>query len=161
MWEWGLKKEHIGKQPDDWGKVWIKGTPFMPTLTCIQQLKTHLDKPHWRWYMFCYRVWLRTLFSAEIVKLLFLQKRYLQQSTHRALMYLKPLPAFDAWFQVQDELIRARSLLRGSDSVESVIRLLDETFQRLQTEVASSDVIIEAKSETSDTITKDTRDQYC
>ena len=36
---------------------------------------------------------------------------------------------------MQEELSRARSMLRGSESVESVIRLLDETFERLQSEV--------------------------
>ena len=40
---------------------------------------------------------------------------------------------------MQEELTRARSLLRCSESVESVIDLLDQTFQRLQSDVASAD----------------------
>ena len=41
--------------------------------------------------------------------------------------------------------------MRGSESVESVIKLIDETFERLQTEVAGSDVI-ESKQTGSDVI---------
>ena len=41
---------------------------------------------------------------------------------------------------MQEELNRARSLLRSSESVESVIQLLDQTFERLQSDVASADL---------------------
>ena len=41
---------------------------------------------------------------------------------------------------MQEELNRARSLLRCSESVETVIQLLDQTFQRLQSDVATADL---------------------
>jgi hypothetical protein len=54
---------------------------------------------------------------------------------------------------MQEELSRARRELAGSESVESVIRLLDETFERLQTEVVAADEVVDASMTTTATTT--------
>ena len=54
---------------------------------------------------------------------------------------------------MQEELSRARRELAGSESVESVIRLLDETFERLQTEVVAADEVVDASTTTTSTST--------
>ncbi len=57
---------------------------------------------------------------------------------------------------MQEELSRARRELAGSESVESVIRLLDETFERLQTEVVAADEVLDATMTTTTTTSTST-----
>ena len=54
---------------------------------------------------------------------------------------------------MQEELSRARRELAGSESVESVIRLLDETFERLQTEVVAADEVVDGSASLATTTT--------
>jgi hypothetical protein len=57
---------------------------------------------------------------------------------------------------MQEELSRARRELAGSESVESVIRLLDETFERLQTEVVAADEVVDGSASMTTTTTTST-----
>ena len=57
---------------------------------------------------------------------------------------------------MQEELSRARRELAGSESVESVIRLLDETFERLQTEVVAADEVLDGSASMTTTTTTST-----
>ena len=57
---------------------------------------------------------------------------------------------------MQEELSRARRELAGSESVESVIRLLDETFERLQAEVVAADEVVDASTTTTTTTSTST-----